>query len=56
LMRGVRAGSHRVVATKSGVGKGGKSVHIRAGAVRTGVDIKLSATTSHKHKKHHKHK
>jgi hypothetical protein len=55
LMRGVRAGSHRVVATKSGVGKAGKSVHIRAGAVRS-VEIKLAAGTSHKHKKHHKHK
>ena len=54
-MRGIRAGSHRVVASKSGVGKGGKAVHIRGGAVRTGVEIKL-AGASHKHKKHHKHK
>jgi hypothetical protein len=53
-MRGIRAGSHRVVATKNGVGKAGKSVHVRSGAMRS-VEIKLAATTSHKHKKHHKH-
>jgi hypothetical protein len=55
VMRGIRAGSHRVVASKSGVGKGGKAVHIRGGVVRTGMEIKL-ASASHKHKKHHKHK
>jgi hypothetical protein len=55
VMRGIRAGSHRVIASKSGVGKGGKAVHIRGGVVRTGMEIKL-ASASHKHKKHHKHK
>jgi hypothetical protein len=55
LMRGMRAGSHRVVASKTGVGKAGKLVHIRSGATRS-VEIKLAAGTSHKHKRHHKHK
>jgi hypothetical protein len=54
-MRGMRAGSHRVVASKTGVGKAGKLVHIRSGAMRS-VELKLATGTSHKHKKHHKHK
>ena len=55
LIRGIRAGSHRIMAAKTGVGKGGKTVHVRAGAVRTGLEIKLASTTLHKHKRHHKH-
>jgi hypothetical protein len=54
-MRGIRAGSHRVMASKTGIGKGGKSVHVRPGAMRS-IEIKLGTTTSHKHKRHHKHK
>ena len=55
VIRGIRAGSHRVMAAKTGVGKGGKTVHVRAGSMRTGIEIKLGATTSHKHKRHHRH-
>lgn len=56
LIRGIRAGSHRVMAAKTGVGKGGKTVHVRAGAMRTGLEIKLASGMSHKHRRHHKHK
>jgi hypothetical protein len=51
VMRGIAAGGHRLVASKSGVGRGGKAVHIKGGQTRFGVQIKLTAT-HHKHKKH----
>jgi Carboxypeptidase regulatory-like domain len=51
VMRGIAAGGHRLVATKTGVGHGSKAVHIRGGQTRSGVQIKLAAT-HHKHKKH----
>ena len=51
VMRGIAAGPHRLVASKSGVGRGAKAVHIRGGQTRFGVQIKLAAT-HHKHKKH----
>jgi len=51
VMRGIAAGGHRLVASKSGVGRGSKAVHIKGGQTRFGVQIKLAAT-HHKHKKH----
>jgi len=55
VLRGVAAGGHRLVASKTGIGKAAKTVHVRGGATRTGVSIKL-ASAHHKHKRHHHHK
>jgi hypothetical protein len=51
VMRGVASGGHRVVASKSGMGKATRAVHVRGGALRAGLDLKLGGT-HHKHPRH----
>jgi len=51
VMRGVAPGGHHVVATKAGIGKTTRAVHIRGGALRAGLDLKLGAA-HHKHARH----
>jgi hypothetical protein len=54
VMRNVPAGRHRVTASKSGVGKASRALQIRAGAFRSGMDLKLAGARKHKKHRHKK--